>query len=61
MPPDDRIYSTFEEFEREEFRRWEAMGATVDEMIDSLFAPKEDVRLAGPSLADDDPEVVGSV
>lgn len=58
MGPNDRIYSTFEEFEREEFRRWETLGATVDEMIDSLFEPREQGRLDGAALADDDEEVL---
>lgn len=34
---DQRIYRTFEEFEREELRRMDAYGASVDEMIESIF------------------------
>ena len=37
MRETDRIYRTFEEFEREELRRAEALGASVDDMIDSIF------------------------
>jgi hypothetical protein len=37
MGSNDRIYRTFEEFEREELRRLDTMSASVDEMIDSLF------------------------
>ena len=37
MRSNDRIYRTFEEFEREELRRQDTMSASVDEMIDSLF------------------------
>jgi hypothetical protein len=34
---DDRVYRTFEEFEREELRRMETLGASVDDMIDAIF------------------------
>jgi hypothetical protein len=34
---DHRIYRSFEEFEREELRRLETLGASVDDMIDTLF------------------------
>ncbi len=34
---EQRIFRTFEEFEREELRRMESVGASVDEMIASLF------------------------
>lgn len=39
---DSRIYRTFEEFEREELRRLETMGGSVDHMIDSLFGEELD-------------------
>lgn len=52
---DQRIYRSFEEFEREELRRLETMGASVDDMIETLFG--EDVT-AGTSkraeVSDDD-------
>ncbi len=34
---DQRIYKSFEEFEREELRAMETMGASVDDMIDALY------------------------
>jgi hypothetical protein len=34
---DQRIYRTFEEFEREELRRMETMSASVDEIVETLF------------------------
>ena len=35
---DQRIYQTFEEFEREELRRMDSLGASaVDDMLDDLF------------------------
>ena len=39
---DQRIYRTFEEFEREELRRMEAVGSSVDEMIDTIFGEELD-------------------
>jgi hypothetical protein len=41
---DMRIYRTFEEFEREELRRMEAVGNSVDEMIDTVFAEELDLE-----------------
>ncbi len=34
---DQKIYRTFEEFEREELRRLDCAGTSVDEMIDTAF------------------------
>jgi hypothetical protein len=42
---DMKIYRTFEEFEREELRRMDAVGGSVDEMIDTIFG-EEDLELA---------------
>jgi hypothetical protein len=39
---DHRIYRTFEEFEREELRRMETAGSSVDEMIDTIFGQELD-------------------
>jgi hypothetical protein len=39
---DHRIYRTFEEFEREELRRLETAGSSVDEMIDTVFGQELD-------------------
>ena len=38
---DHRIYQSFEEFEREELRAMETMGASVDDMIDALYGGEE--------------------
>jgi hypothetical protein len=35
---DQRIYQTFEEFEREELRRADGFSAGMDRMLDELFA-----------------------
>jgi hypothetical protein len=41
MPRDQKIYQSFEEFEREELRSMETMGASVDDMIDALYGGEE--------------------
>ena len=60
MAFNDRIYRSFEEFEREELRRMESQGASVDDMIDTIFGEELDFS-AGQgggkkSWADDDDE-----
>lgn len=40
---EQKIYRTFEEFEREELRRMDAYGASVDEMIESIFDEEVEV------------------
>ncbi len=39
---DQKIYRSFEEFEREELRRMDSVGASVDEMIDTIFGEELD-------------------
>ncbi len=41
---EDRIWRSFEEFEREELRRMECVGSSVEDMIDTLFG--EELELA---------------
>ncbi len=41
---DMKTYRTFEEFEREELRRMDAAGGSVDEMIDTIFAEELDLE-----------------
>jgi hypothetical protein len=55
---DQRIYRTFEEFEREELRRMEAVGSSVDEMIDTIFGEELSFEAPArrPSPWDDDEE-----
>ena len=43
---DMKTYRTFEEFEREELRRMDAVGNSVDEMIDTIFAEELDLDFA---------------
>jgi len=40
---DMKTYRTFEEFEREELRRMDAVGNSVDEMIDTIFGEELDL------------------
>jgi hypothetical protein len=35
---DEPMYRTFEEFEREELRRADALGGSVDSLFDQMFA-----------------------
>jgi hypothetical protein len=55
---DQRIYRTFEEFEREELRRMETVSASVDDMVDALYGQELDFergeRQRRSSWADDD-------
>jgi hypothetical protein len=39
---DQRIYRTFEEFEREELRRMETVSASVDGMMETAFGEELD-------------------
>jgi len=41
---DMKTYRTFEEFEREELRRMDALGHSVDDMIDTIFAEELDLE-----------------
>jgi hypothetical protein len=46
MSQRDRIYRSFEEFEREELRRMESVNASVDDMIESIFGEELDFEPA---------------
>jgi hypothetical protein len=46
----ERGYHSFEEFERDELRRFETPGASVDDMLDAIFGQgegSEEARSAG--------------
>jgi hypothetical protein len=53
---DQKIYRTFEEFEREELRRADGMSAVVDDMIHDMFAQELDFdsRSSRRSILDED-------
>jgi hypothetical protein len=51
---DQRIYKTFEEFEREELRRADGLGGSMDDLIDSMFA--EELDFGSKSSRRDDAE-----
>jgi len=40
---EQRIYRTFEEFEREELRRSDGLGSYVDDMLGEMFAEELDL------------------
>jgi hypothetical protein len=52
---DQKIYRTFEEFEREELRRADGFSTYVDDMLGEMFAEELDFELkASRRNADDD-------
>lgn len=55
---DQRIYRTFEEFEREELRRADGFSAYVDDMLGQMFAEELDFEFKSSrrSVADDEDE-----
>ncbi len=56
---DMKTYRTFEEFEREELRRMDAVGNSVDEMIDTIFGEELDLECVSAkrrSAVDEDDE-----
>jgi hypothetical protein len=55
---DQRIYRTFEEFEREELRRADGISTSMDDMLGEMFAEELDFdpKSSRRSAADDDDE-----
>jgi hypothetical protein len=53
---ENRIYRSFEEFEREELRRMESVGASVNDMIDTLFGEELDFEPSRSRRGFDDDE-----
>jgi hypothetical protein len=51
----DRIYRSFEEFERDELNRMETLGSSVDDLIDAIFG-EESTRNARSRWDEDDDE-----
>jgi hypothetical protein len=53
---DQRIYRTFEEFEREELRRADGFSSAMDEMLGEMFAEELDFdpRSSRRTVEDDD-------
>ena len=37
-----RVYQSFEEFEREEIRKLDSMGSSIDDMLGEIFADELD-------------------
>ena len=54
MDSRDRTYANFEELERDEFRRMETLGASVEEMIEAIFGEEVHFTPAGDYDAEDD-------
>jgi len=53
---DQRIYRTFEEFEREELRRVDGMSSGMDDMLGEMFAQELDFDIKSSRKAADDDE-----
>jgi hypothetical protein len=54
---DQRIYRTFEEFEREELRRADGLSSGMDDMLGRMFVEELDFDLkSSRKTADDDDE-----
>jgi hypothetical protein len=53
---DQRIYRTFEEFEREELRRPDRLSLAIDDVLGEMFAEELDFELKGAAArsSDDD-------
>jgi hypothetical protein len=47
---ENAIYRTFEEFEREEIRRADSLGGTVDSLFDDMFTDELDLDASGARL-----------
>ncbi|HEY0708059.1 MAG TPA: hypothetical protein VGG33_14745 [Polyangia bacterium] len=47
-------YASFEELERDEFRRMETLGASVEEMIEAIFGEEVRVRTSYDDDLDDE-------
>ncbi|MEK6608486.1 MAG: hypothetical protein AABZ30_12570 [Myxococcota bacterium] len=60
MRDGNRVYGSFEEFEREELRRGEALGLSIDDMMDEMLVHELDfdletgTRARAADAADDD-------
>ena len=54
MDSRERTYASFEELERDEFRRMETLGASVDEMIEAIFG--NEVRAEAVGSYDGEPD-----
>lgn len=48
--PSHAIYRTFEEFEREEIRRADSLGGTVDSLFDDMFTDELELDSSGARL-----------
>jgi len=53
---DQRIYRTFEEFEREELRRADGFGSAMDDLLGEMFAEELDLNIKSSRQATDDDE-----
>ncbi len=53
---DQRIYRTFEEFEREELRRPDRLSLAMDDVLGEMFGEELDFEVKGSARSSDDDE-----
>jgi hypothetical protein len=53
---DQKMYRTFEEFEREELRRADGFSTAMDDLLDDMFAAELDLGFKTARGAADDEE-----
>ncbi len=53
---DQKMYRTFEEFEREEMRRSDGFSAAMDDMLGEMFAQELDFGARSSRWQDDEDE-----
>ncbi len=53
---DQRIYRTFEEFEREELRRPDRLSLAMDDVLGEMFGEELDFEVKGSTRRSDDDE-----
>lgn len=51
---DQKMYQTFEEFEREELRRADGLSFAMEDMLNDMFAEELDFDVKSRRSADDD-------
>jgi hypothetical protein len=48
-----KVYRSFEEFERDELRKLDGLPASIDEMLDEMFGPMDELDFERSSKKED--------
>jgi len=51
-----KVYRSFEEFERDELRKLDGLHASIDDMLDEMFADELDFESGSRKKGEDDDE-----